>query len=306
MHKMWTIYPIVLGIPDFRLSLDPDTRRSEYEDVARISERYDECNTFEQYMQEHIRATTPVRLVATELDYELNWLARSEEMSTRISALAQTMNWPHSNRTLLDIGCGKGALIATLSAHYKRVVGVEYVLRYCLLANRLLKQLSSNNYLVCCASADSLPFRDNSFDLVTAVDVIEHVADTSQLLREMYRVTARRGLLYLTSPNRYNVFMPEDHTRIYWVGFMPRRYAQSYVRILTGGSFIGVKELSYVALRRLISSLSGNYLIEGLMVQGNTSSRVKLLLGKWPFVVKAINAVCRWIVPLYNVLVRKE
>ena len=46
----------------------------------------------------------------------------------------------------------------------------------------------------------NLPFPDNSFDVVTCVDVIEHVEDFNRLIKEMLRVS-RKGI-FLSTPNR--------------------------------------------------------------------------------------------------------
>ena len=50
------------------------------------------------------------------------------------------------------------------------------------------------------ADAEDIPFDDGSFDLVTALDVIEHCDDDVQILRECYRVCAPGGLIAITVP----------------------------------------------------------------------------------------------------------
>jgi ubiquinone/menaquinone biosynthesis C-methylase UbiE len=46
-----------------------------------------------------------------------------------------------------------------------------------------------------------LPLQDNSFDLVWASEVIEHVADTARWLSEVRRVLVPRGRLLVTTPS---------------------------------------------------------------------------------------------------------
>jgi SAM-dependent methyltransferase len=51
-----------------------------------------------------------------------------------------------------------------------------------------------------CGSALALPFRDGSFDLVSAFDVLEHCEPESGALMEMHRVLAPQGRLLLSVP----------------------------------------------------------------------------------------------------------
>ena len=51
-----------------------------------------------------------------------------------------------------------------------------------------------------CASALALPFRDGSFDLVSAFDVVEHCEPEAQALAELARVLAPGGRLLLSVP----------------------------------------------------------------------------------------------------------
>jgi SAM-dependent methyltransferase len=50
------------------------------------------------------------------------------------------------------------------------------------------------------ASLDALPVPDGSFDAVLCTEVLEHVANPSSVLRELYRVLAPGGRLWLTVP----------------------------------------------------------------------------------------------------------
>src|SRR5256885_8420848 len=49
-------------------------------------------------------------------------------------------------------------------------------------------------------TAEAVPFADGSFDLVTALDVLEHLDDDVRALREMARVVTPAGLIAVTVP----------------------------------------------------------------------------------------------------------
>jgi len=56
------------------------------------------------------------------------------------------------------------------------------------------------------AAAEAMPFPDESFDGVLLNEVLEHVRDEAQTLRELYRLLAPGGYLFVFSPNRWFPF----------------------------------------------------------------------------------------------------
>lgn len=92
---------------------------------------------------------------------------------------------PGGVRTLLDVGCGDGALTNPLGETYD-VTGVD-------LSQAALAHVTTKKVL---ASATDLPFPDGAFDLVLSSQVLEHLddADYRRALAELRRV-ARHHLL---------------------------------------------------------------------------------------------------------------
>jgi len=60
------------------------------------------------------------------------------------------------------------------------------------------------------AGLEALPFDDNSFDLIAATDVLEHIAPEQQALLEMRRVAAPGAALLLTVPAYMWLWTKED------------------------------------------------------------------------------------------------
>ncbi|HEV8686074.1 MAG TPA: class I SAM-dependent methyltransferase, partial [Gaiellaceae bacterium] len=84
----------------------------------------------------------------------------------------------------------------------------------------------------------ALPFEDRSFDVVLSNHVIEHVGHESeqlQHLREVRRVLADEGVVYLAVPNKWIVVEP--HFRLPFLSWLPQRLADRYVRSRHKGSF---------------------------------------------------------------------
>jgi SAM-dependent methyltransferase len=99
---------------------------------------------------------------------------------------------PHSELCILDVGCGTGANLGMLSA-YGQAEGVDVsddALAFC-----QKKGLKAQKGL-----AESLPFADETFDLTSALDVVEHLDDDIAGLREMYRVTKHGGYSLIFVP----------------------------------------------------------------------------------------------------------
>jgi ubiquinone/menaquinone biosynthesis C-methylase UbiE len=90
---------------------------------------------------------------------------------------------------LLDIGCGPGRLLAALSERGWTVHGIDAAPRMLELA---AARLPSGSERLTVASAEELPFPDQSFDAATAVGVFEWT-DTGRALREMTRVLRPGG-----------------------------------------------------------------------------------------------------------------
>ncbi len=111
------------------------------------------------------------------------------------SFLEQIIQNPKSkiqNPKILDVGCGTGANLEML-ANFGEAEGVDVsddALEFC-----KQKGLKAHKGL-----AESLPFADESFDVVTALDVVEHLDDDIAGLKEMNRVLRTGGKTLIFVP----------------------------------------------------------------------------------------------------------
>jgi SAM-dependent methyltransferase len=87
---------------------------------------------------------------------------------------------------------------------------------------------------------ESLPFANSTFDIVTALDVLEHVDDDLKALDEVLRVTAKRGVLVITVP-AYGFLWSEHDEALHH----RRRYAASELRNKLTNAGFEVERISY-------------------------------------------------------------
>jgi len=102
---------------------------------------------------------------------------------------------------VLDVGCGGGYLAEELAKLGFNVTGVDPSPGSIAAAQAHAK---SNKFEVTyqVASAESLPFPDASFDMVTCCDVLEHVASLDQTLKEISRMLRPGGVFMYDTINR--------------------------------------------------------------------------------------------------------
>ena len=124
---------------------------------------------------------------------ERHWwyVGRRRIIRSLVEKICATLNKP--NPRILDVGCGTGANLKML-ADYGRAEGVDIspqAVDFC--RERGLDSVKLG-------AAEQLPYENDSFELVTALDVIEHLDDDVAGLREMRRVLRRDGRLLLFVP----------------------------------------------------------------------------------------------------------
>lgn len=116
---------------------------------------------------------------------------------------------------VLDVGCGarRGPVILAQSA--REVVGSDVsaeAIAYC------VQYWPSPKVRYVVSDALSLSFSDAAFDVVSSFEVIEHLVEQEQFLREIRRVLKKDGVCLMSTPNRLvmspdGVFTNPDHVK---------------------------------------------------------------------------------------------
>jgi SAM-dependent methyltransferase len=167
------------------------------------------------------------------------------------------------NGCVLDIGSGVGGFVVGCRQLGYRAFGVEpdrigaggHITSIEIASRRVAR-----NVFVA-AAGEALPFADETFDLVTLNQVVEHVPDQSAVLNEAARVLRPGGAMYVACPNYLRFYEP--HYKVFWLPLMPKILGRLYLR-LRGRNPVMLKDLHYTTnrrLRRRLEALGDEYVL---------------------------------------------
>ncbi|HEX8775822.1 MAG TPA: class I SAM-dependent methyltransferase [Pyrinomonadaceae bacterium] len=170
---------------------------------------------------------------------------------------------------ILDVGCGTGANLEML-AEFGEAEGVDVspeALDFC--RERGLRNVRLG-------AAERLPYEDSSFDLVTALDVVEHLDDDTAGLQEMRRVLRPGGRAMLFVPAFMFLWGVQDD-----VSHHRRRYTLSTLRAAVGAAGFEVERATYANISFFGPILLGRLLMRatGLRPASENNINVSALNG---------------------------
>jgi SAM-dependent methyltransferase len=194
--------------------------------------------------------------------------------------------------TFLELGCGTAGLTRTLGSKFGTAVALDADIDRMMLAQKACEESGLRNAILICAYGEQMPFAPGTFDLISAVEVLEHVTSQEQFLRSIHRTLKAGGSLYLTTPNRHSLGR-EPHVMLWGVGFLPRRWMNSYVRFRIGLPYEGKRNLSYWELSRLLRRFFGKEFsfCRSHPQTYSTSGRMANWLGRVPVVGSAVHLI---------------
>jgi SAM-dependent methyltransferase len=136
-------------------------------------------------------------------------------------------------RRVLDVGCGTGTMVRHLS-RYGRAEGIDAdseAIRFC--RERGIERVRH-------VASLPLPFDEDTFVLVTALDVLEHIDDDAAMLAEIHRVLSPGGKLLVSVPAYRFLWGPQDV-----ISEHKRRYVARELEARLAGAGFELQRLSY-------------------------------------------------------------
>ena len=211
--------------------------------------------------------TAKVPLTAPDVlyaDLDIQHAVHPESIVVRDS-LARTISKfsiVRSVNRILDVGCGVGILLTEAAAQGWEAYGVD-------VSGDCVETARRRGFSVFHGEVHEATFPDNFFDVVCAVEVLEHVNDPAAVLREIHRVLRRGGVIWGTTPhasglaarllaNDWSAVIPPNHLQLFSSPGM------STLLTSTGFQEIGIRstmtnpvEIALVLARRVRGVVSG-------------------------------------------------
>ncbi len=303
------VYPVLFGIPDFRLRSDRYLGLEE--ETAKAARLADAARTlsFEQLLDFYYRITDDVPPELARR-YKASILSAVRHMEPLASDLAALMA-SQPDAVALDAGCGAGGML--IAAHRKGVamVGVDIALRWLIICRKRLDELGVQAPLICADLADP-PFPAETFDAITAVDLVEHAPDVKELLASLGALAKPSASLWVTAANA-NTLGPHPSTRLWAIGWLPPLTRAWLVRKLRGvDSLRFTHMLTPAGLQRLAREV-------GLVVTGARARRLAapdhhypladrtlMRLYRWVGRVPVMDRILLWMGPSFELVLRRE
>jgi SAM-dependent methyltransferase len=165
---------------------------------------------------------------------------------------------------ILDVGCGTGANLQMLS-QFGVAEGVDIsseALDFC--RARGLSKVRQG-------AAESLPYEDASFDLVTGLDVVEHLDNDVAGLREMRRVLRPRGRALLFVPAFMFLWGVQDD-----ISRHRRRYTLRELRQNLGTAGFSIERATYANMTFFLPILIGRVLMRLTRIRPSSENNITI------------------------------
>lgn len=129
----------------------------------------------------------------------------------------------------IDLGCSGNSILYFLD----NIVNKSYLD----LADLPLKQYKLNEHWhPVCSDLSKLPYRNGSFDFVSAISILEHVKNDEMAISEINRITKEGGIILITVPHRMEYFTLQDtligHYRRYEVRQIVRLFIKNNMKVI--------------------------------------------------------------------------
>ncbi len=180
---------------------------------------------------EHNHSRMSEKLLATFFKVEEThwwWIGRKNIIKSLLNAKRV-----RSKNIILDAGCGTGSNIIFFNQF-----GTTYGIDISPIATKFCQIRGIKNVVT--GDVSKLPYKNNFFDIVSCMDVLEHIENEEKVIKEIFRVLKPGGELLLTVPALPFLFSKHDNAQGHF-----RRYNRKYLRKMLLLSGFEEERISY-------------------------------------------------------------
>ncbi len=170
-------------------------------------------------------------------------LAVPQFIATRANEIIRDLSFVRQNGRMLDIGFGSGVMMDAARAQGWQPFGLE-------VSAPAIEHARQKGFEVFHGLLEEAAYPDEHFDLVTASEILEHLPDPEQTLREILRVLRPGGLFWGTTPSAtgissklmgpaWSMVAPPDHSQLFSRGAVRDMFYEA------GFSSVTIKTLGF-------------------------------------------------------------
>jgi len=153
---------------------------------------------------------------------------------------------------ILDVGCGVGTIDFFMANKGKKVTGIDISYKAITLCKANAKLLNLSGRLDF-FSGDFLSLRiSGKFDLIICIEVLEHIKEDNLVIKKIYELLARNGVLILSVPSKnaplYKIGLATEFDKK--VGHLRRYSFEDLESLITGEGFFAKEVIKTEGLLR--------------------------------------------------------
>ena len=176
-------------------------------------------------------STTNEKLRAHFANYRFRMMVRGKLFYDMARRRAEAAYGPIGRERALAIGCGVGGSMIPMAKDFRHTIGVDPSLPDLILAKKAAIEADvADRITLIQGYVQTMPLVAGSVDFALAEDVLEHVFDLDGAMQDIGRVLRREGVFIGNSVNRFNALRAEPHVKLWFLGFLPRRWQAPYAR----------------------------------------------------------------------------
>lgn len=163
--------------------------------------------------------------------WDLQWQAFAKNIYLKINEgvvreILAMLNEDVKNKRILEVGAGSGSDVIALAKKGAVCVALDFSKDALNVCRKLAKQENVKVETIL-ADCRQIPIKDDSFDLVFSVGLIEHFEDPIPVIKEQLRVLKKGGFLIIDVPQKYNLYTIVKRVRMK-LGIFPFGWEMEY------------------------------------------------------------------------------